>query len=146
MSHSDWWAWRGANLVGVKLKNRALTSPFLPIDSDLELTILVEGCAHFQRPRGAFGQRRTQRGYLLLLGLVGRFCWEQKREVFAPVAKIQQWLCYGTLFSMVTDLIMTLDDHSSEQYKKKPHLFIHGCSVTAGVGSSHMQKKELILT
>jgi len=55
-----------------------LTSPFLPVDTDLQLTVLVEGCAYFKRARGAFGQGRGKRGDLLLLKLEHRFFWEEK--------------------------------------------------------------------
>lgn len=45
----------------------AHTSPVLPVDSDLQLAVLVEGCADLQRARRAFGHGGTKQGYLLLL-------------------------------------------------------------------------------
>lgn len=65
-----------------------LTSPVLPVDTDLQLTVLVEGRADFKRARRPFGQRRTKWRYLLLFQLEHRLCWEKKGRVFA-----RPWLC-----------------------------------------------------
>lgn len=43
------------------------TSPVLPVNSDLQLAVLVEGRSHLQGSGGTFGHGGTQRGYLLLL-------------------------------------------------------------------------------